>query len=182
MTRREALREAAQIVAKARIGRGRKEEILAGLALCQEELPFARWTEAAVFDACDAWVEEHGALTLRAFSASGMPSGSVVKGRFGLTARAFRDCYYPLPGVSRSRYNGQDVEEWNRRFQEEFDRLRCTGQADYNRRRDREMPTWNTLAAMNGLRTWRALLVRTERIPYPKDRPAAEVRILKEKS
>ena len=153
MTRREALREAAQIVAKARIGRGRKEEILAGLA-----------------------------LTLRAFSASGMPSGSVVKGRFGLTARAFRDCYYPLPGVSRSRYNGQDVEEWNRRFQEEYDRLRCTGQAEYNRRRDREMPTWNTLAAMNGLRTWRALLVRTERIPYPKDRPAAEVRILKEKS
>ena len=179
MTRREALREAARIVANARIGKGRKEAILAGLALCREELPFARWTEAAVFDACDAWVEEHGALTLRAFAAGGMPSGAVVKRRFGLTARDFRDRYYPLPGESKSRYGKQDTDTWNRRFQAEFDRLRCTGQADYNRRRDRALPTWNTLAAMNGLKTWRELLEKTGRTPYPKERPSpAPVRIL----
>ena len=180
MTRREALEEAAEIVAKARIGKRRKEEILAGLALCREELPFAHWSEAAVFDACDTWVREHGSLPLRAFSSPQMPSCSTVKNRFGMTAREFRDRYYPLEGRAGSRYGQRGAGEWNRLFQEDFRRIRCTGQADYNRRRDRALPTWNTLAGMNGLRTWGALLERMGLVPYPKERTLGEVRVLGE--
>ena len=65
MTRKEALREAIQIVSNARIGKGRKAEILAGLALCQRELPFAHWTREAVFDACPS-----GRLGLRSCPAT----------------------------------------------------------------------------------------------------------------
>lgn len=180
MTRKRALREAIQIVSNARIGRQRKAGILAALALCQRELPFAHWSREAIFDACDAWVEEHGALTLRAFASPEMPSHGAVKNRFGMTAREFRDRYYPLEGgPAGSPYAGECAAVWNERFRADFHAMGCTGQADYNERRDRSLPTWNTVAAMNGVRSWSALLAALELRPYekPKDRPRAAVRI-----
>lgn len=178
MTRKQALREAIQIVSNARIGKGRREEILAGLDLCRRELPFARWTREAVFDACDAWVEERGALTLRAFASPDMPSHTTVKNRFGMTAREFRDRYYPLPGVTAgSPRRGRGVEEWNRLFTEDFHAMACTGQADYNRRRSRDLPTWNTVAAMNGASTWRQLLAKLGLSAYEKPGPRRPVKV-----
>lgn len=178
MTRKEALREAMQIVSSARIGKGRKEEILAGLALCRRELPFARWTREAVLDACDAWVQEHGSLTLRAFASPEMPSHSTVKNRFGMTARQFRDRYYPLDGgPGRGPFAGQGVDEWNRRFREDFHAMGCAGQADYNRRRDRALPTWNTVAAMNGVKTWRQLLEKLGLTAYEKPAARREAKV-----
>ena len=174
MTRKEALREAMQIVSGARIGRGRKAEVLAGLELCLRELPFAHWTEEAILDACDQWVLEHGALTLRAFTSPEMPSHTTVSRRFGMTARDFRDRYYPL---DKAASGGPSLEERNRRFAAEFHAMRCTGQADYNRRRSRGMPTWNTIAAMNGVRSWRQLLGALGLSPYEKPRPRPEVRV-----
>lgn len=169
MTRKQALREAIQIVSNARIGKGRKAEILAGLDLCQRELPFAHWTQEAIFDACDTWVEERGTLTLRAFASPDMPSHTTVKNRFGMTAREFRDRYYPLPGLTAgSSCCGRGVEEWNRLFTADFHAMACTGQADYNRRRNRDLPTWNTVAAMNGIGTWKRLLTKLGLSAYEK--------------
>lgn len=178
MTRKEALREAVQIVASARIGKRRKAGILAGLALCQRELPFTRWSEEAIFDACDTWVQEHGKLCLRDFSSPLMPSHSAIQNRFGITARGFRDKYYPLAGASAGdRYRQRSAAKWNQAFREEFHRIRCRGQEDYNRRRDRELPAWRTLAAMNGVKTWRELLGKMDLTTYGKPRPEVQVRI-----
>lgn len=179
MTRKDALREAIHIVSKARIGKRRKADIIAGLSLCQQELPFSRWSRAAVFDACDTWVQEHGALHMQAFLSPQMPSHSAVKNRFGMTAREFRDKYYPMKDVStRSRYCQRSVSEWNELFAEEFARIKCTGQRDYNKRRNRELPAWNTAAAMNGLKTWSALLKKLELETYKKPRSEVKVRII----
>lgn len=180
MTRKEALREAMQIVSNARIGKQRKADILAGLELCQRELPFAHWTREAVFDACDTWVKEHGTLSLRAFTSPLMPSHPTIKNRFGMTARQFRDRYYPLDGApARSPYGGRGVEEWNGRFRVDFHAMGCTGQADYNRRRNRELPTWNTVAVMNGVKSWRQLLGKLGLSTYEKagSRPEVKVRL-----
>lgn len=178
MTRKQALREAIQIVSSARIGKRRKEEILAGLDLCQKELPFAHWTREAVFDACDAWVEEHGTLTLRAFASPDMPSHTTIQNRFGMTAREFRDRCYPLPGESAgSPYRGRSVEEWNQLFAADFHAMVCKGQADYNRRRDRDLPTWNTVAAMNGVKSWRQLLGKLGLSTYGKPEPHRPVKV-----
>ena len=178
MTRKEALREAIQIVSSARIGRQRKADIIAGLTLCQRELPFARWSREAVFDACNAWVEEHGALTLRAFASPEMPSHTTVKNRFGMTARQFRDRYYPLDGArSGSPYGGDSVDEWNRRFRADFHAMGGTSQADYNRRRDRGLPTWNTVAAMNGVKSWRQLLEKLGLSTYERPKPLSGVKV-----
>lgn len=179
MTRKDALREAIHIVSNARIGKQRKAGIIAGLELCQRELPFSHWSEEAVFDACDTWVREHGELHMRAFASPQMPSHPVIKNRFGMTAKEFRDKYYPITDVStRSRYYQHSVSDWNRRFQDEFHRIRCTGQDDYNKRRNKELPTWNTIAAMNRLRTWRGLLEKLELETYGKPHPEIEVRIV----
>lgn len=178
MTRKDALREAIHIVSNARIGKQRKADIIAALALCREELPFSHWSEAAIFDACDTWVQEHGELTMRAFASPQMPSHPAIKNRFGMTAREFRDKYYPMKGVSaRSPYRKRTVQEWNGLFTAEFTRLRCTGQDDYNRRRDRALPTWNTMAAMNRCKTWRQLLAGLSLTTYPRPRPEVKVRI-----
>ena len=159
MTRKEALREAIYIVSNARIGKQRKADIVAGLELCQRELPFSHWSKEAIFDACDTWVQEHGMLHIRAFESPAMPSHPTIKNRFGITAREFRDKFYPITDVkTRSWYYQRSVSEWNQAFQEEFSRIRCTGQRDYNKRRNKELPTWNTLASMNDLKTWKELL------------------------
>lgn len=177
MTRKEALREAIHIVSNARIGKRRKKEILSGLTLCLRELPFAHWTKEAVFDACDTWIQEHGALQLRAFASPLMPSHPTIKNRFGMTAREFRDRYYPMDRAAGSPYGAHGVDEWNRAFQEEFQNMRCTGQADYNRRRDRALPTWNTVAAMNGVKTWRALLGKLGLSAFQKPEPCVRMQI-----
>lgn len=178
MTRKDALREAIRIVSNARIGKQRKAGIIAGLTLCQRELPFSHWSREAVFDACDTWVQEHGELRLRAFSSPRMPSHSVIQNRFGMTAREFRDQYYPMSAARPGgRYSGHSAGEWNHLFEEEFHRLRCAGQRDYNQRRNKDLPTWNTQAAMNGLKTWSGLLAKLGLTVYGKPRPEVKTRI-----
>ena len=179
MTRKEALREAIHIVSNARIGKQRKADVIAGLELCQRELPFSHWSKEAIFDACDTWVSEHGELHMRAFASPQMPSHSAVKNRFGMTAREFRDQYYPMKDVSaRSRYYRRSIAEWNDLFADEFHRIGCTGQDDYNRRRNRELPTWNTVAGMNGCKTWSELLAILSLKTYRKSCSRVKIRIV----
>ncbi len=179
MTRKEALTEAIEIISKARIGARRKEDIIKGLELCQSELPFARWSEAAIFDACDDWVREHGIICLRDFDHAGLPSHPTIKNRFGMTAKEFRDRYYPISDVStRSRYFERNRAEWDAMFVAEFNRLRATGQDDYNRRREKSLPTWNSMAAMHGVHTWRELLGILGLETHAKPRPTVIVRLL----
>lgn len=178
MTRKDALREAMHIVSNARIGKQRKADIMAGLELCQKELPFSHWSEKAIFDACDTWVQEHGELHMRAFASPQMPSHTTIKNRFRLTAKEFRDKYYPITNVStRSRYYKHSVKYWNQLFIAEFHRMRCTGQEDFNKRREPCLPAWNTVAKMNGFKTWKRLLEALELTTYRKRQSCVEMRI-----
>ena len=178
MTRKDALREAIHIVSNARIGKQRKAGIIAGLELCRRELPFSHWSEEAIFDACDTWVSEYGALHMRAFASPQMPSHTAIRNRFGMTAREFRDKYYPMKGISTgSRYGKRGIAEWNGLFADEFHRIRCTGQRDYNRRRNHDLPTWNTMAGMNNCKTWNELLALLSLETYRKSHTKVEVRV-----
>lgn len=179
MTRKDALREAIQIVSQARIGKQRKEDIISGLSLCESELPFTHWTAEAIFDACDTWVDEHGELHISAFMSPKMPSHPTIKNRFKMTVREFRDKYYPISDTTtKSRYYKRSVDEWNHLFLEEFHRIRCTGQDDYNHKRARNLPTWNTMAKMNKVKTWFELLRELNLKTYKKERKNIDVRII----
>jgi len=179
MTRKTALQEAIAIIENARIGKGRKEEIIAGLRLCVEELPFAKWSEAAVFDACDQFVLERGAIRLRDFDHAGLPSHPTIKNRFGMTAKGFRDRYYPLPDTAefQPKFSLAEREAWNARFVVEFHRIRCTSGQHYNRERGKDQPVWQTICRLNGVSTWRQLLEQLDLDTYRPERPALTVSI-----
>ncbi len=178
MVRKEALRKAIEIVRKSELDSIEREEIIGGLELCFAELPFSHWSEAAIFDACDQWVQEHGQLHMRAFIDPAMPSHPTIKNRFKMTAKEFRDKYYPLPGEkSRSRYCDQDCAYWDKVFIQEFHTLKVTSQGDYNRRRDKTHPTWVTLARMHSLNTWTELLETLDLEVYGKNRKRPEVKV-----
>ena len=182
MTRKKALQEAIQIVYNANIEQQKKADIISGLELCQRELPFSHWSEEAIFDACDTWVEEHGELHMRDLVSPLLPSHPAIKNRFGISAREFRDKYYPISTdvSSRSPYYQKSIEEWNTLFVEEFTRIKCTGQDDYNARRNSGLPTWNTMASMNGVKTWRQLLQKFSLSTGQVSGPIIKVRVLDE--
>ena len=160
MTRKLALQEAIKIIEKSPIGKQRKEDIIKGLQLCVNELPFAKWSEAAIFDACEQHIEEHGYIRLRDFDCAGLPSHPTIKNRFGITAKEFRDQYFPLPDTPalQPKYRVEDKDQWNAMFVREFHRIQCTSEQHYNKSRTREAPVWQTMAQLNGVRTWHQLL------------------------
>ena len=180
MTRKIALQEAIKIIEASRIGKQRKADIIAGLQLCLDELPFAKWSEAAVFDACDQFVADHGAIRLVDFEHAGLPSHPTIKNRFKMTAKEFRDKYYPLPDTPeyKPKYMPEDRAEWNAQFVSEFHRIRCTSEQQYNRDRDKAAPVWQTVCRLNGVNTWTQLLELLGIDTYKPERPRLSVTIL----
>ena len=169
-----------QIVERSRITVARKREILKKLDLCRQELPFASWSKEAIFDACDDYVKStDGILTTSAFMKKGMPSHAVITLRFGMTAKEFRDKYYPLkltPPVSP--YHHHPVSFWNSRFVSEYNRIRPSSAVKYNKLRDKKFPSWVTVAKMNGLTTWRQLLDKLGLEPFSSGDPVCTFQII----
>jgi len=179
MTRKLALQEAIKIIENTAIEDHRKEEIIRGLQLCVEELPFAVWSENAIFDACEQHIAEHGHIRLRDFDCAGLPSHPTIKNRFGMTAKEFRDKYFPLPDTPQfqPKYRTEDKDQWNDVFVSEFHRIRCTSEEQYNDKRSKDAPVWQTVVRLNGLKTWRELLSLLELDTYKPERPVLTVTI-----
>lgn len=179
MTRKLALLEAIKIIEKSPIGKQRKKDVINGLQLCVDELPFAKWSEAAIFDACEQHISEHGYIRLRDFECSGLPSHPTIKNRFGMTAKEFRDKYFPLPDTPeyKPKYRLEDKDQWNDLFISEFHRIRCTSEQHYNNNRIREAPVWQTVARINGVKTWYELLHKSKLHTYQPSRPILDVTI-----
>ena len=139
MTRKDALSEAIIIIKKSNINNKKKAELTKKLELCVSELPYAKWTEAAIFDACDQYIAEHGLpLRLKDFQSRELPSHPTVKNRFGITLKEFRDTYYPMP--EREKNIAQISEETIRDFREEYQRCGATNMESYNKLRSEGTP------------------------------------------
>ena len=179
MTRKLALQEAIQIIENTGIEPQKKAEIIKGLQLCVEELPFAVWSENAIFDACEQFVMERGHIRICDFDRAGLPSHPTIKNRFGMTAKEFRDKYFPLPDTPefQPKYRLEDKEQWNALFISEFHRIRCTSEQQYNEKRSKDAPVWQTVVRLNGLKTWRELLAVLELDTYKPERPVLSVSI-----
>lgn len=173
MTRKQALLEAIDIVHKSDKSEPYKKEIIVALKLCVDELPFASWSENAIFDACDQFIIDNGRnIHVNDFGYKGLPSHSVIKNRFCMTAKEFRDKYYSFKTdvCTHSIYCNKSSLDWKRLFIDEYNRIKPTGQADYNKRRSRELPSWITVAKMLGHKNWRALIQECELDKYGKGR------------
>lgn len=138
-----------------------RENIVEKLELCITELPFSRWSEAAIFDACDQFIADHGRpLYLNDFTSRELPSHPTVKNRFGMTLREFRDRYYPLPRKEYRTIDGVPLNAQGliRAFGEEFNRIGARTREDYDRRRNKQYPCSAFLLKVSRAASWAELL------------------------
>lgn len=162
MTRKDALQLTISIIEKSEIAN--KQEIIEALQLCISELPFAHWSEAAIFDACDQFCKDHQRtyLTSADFIHPELPSHPTIKNRFGVTVKEFRDQYYPMPNTrtGHSIYTKKTTEEYTSDFVNQYRTTKPRDGAEYNRNRPNGYPTWNTIAKMNDVTAWKPLLTK----------------------
>lgn len=158
MTRKTALKEAINIVKNSEMDTKMKESIIEKLELCISELPFAKWTEAAIFDACDQFIEDNGrALILNDFQSKMLPSHPTVQNRFGMTLKEFRDTYYPLPEISES-LQQEKREKMLQDIREEILRNGTYTREKYDKIRDKRLPCSLTILSRFHFKTWAELL------------------------
>lgn len=156
MTRKQALLWAIEVLDNTR----QTEETAAArekLEECIAELPFTRWSERAIFDACDQFLLDHGRPpSTRDFAGYGLPGHRTIQERFGMTAAEFRNRYYSKESDISwcSSYRMCTSQEIVDQFVEEYHRLRPTSNTGYNKERDRRAPTWQTAAKQLGVRKW----------------------------
>ena len=161
MTRKQALKEAIEIVKNADINEEIAKNIIEKLNLCIDELPFAKWTETAIFDACDQFIADHGhPLRLKDFVSSELPSHPTVKNRFGITLKEFRDTYYPLP-PNHPDVVKPDPDKVVADFREEMLRSGARTMEEYSRMKSPNAPCVTTVIKNSGTGTWLKLLERT---------------------
>lgn len=160
MTRFEALNIAAGIVEKSK--RADKREIVEKLEQCMKKLSKRKWTEEKIIAYCDEIVKKKGRLLMSDLSIAGAPSRGDIACAFRMTAREFRDMYYPLqsPLAPMSKYFYRTAEEWTALFIQDYNRIQPKTLTEYNKRRGKGLPRANVIAQMNGLSSWRDLLVK----------------------
>ncbi|MDD6837330.1 MAG: hypothetical protein PUF04_09300 [bacterium] len=156
MTRKQALSIAIDHIRSSDVPN--KEEIIAALELCSEELPMTHWSQAAIMDACQQFLIDNNTqtLTVTDFEKSRqLPSHTAIQRTYHMSAAEFRDRFFPQPPPT---YKGKSSDEWTKLFIRSYRRLRPSSGDAYNALRATETPTWNTIAKWNNLSSWSDLL------------------------
>lgn len=161
MTRKEAITVSIRVVEGCTLDQRIKDETIKMLNLCISELPFAKWSEAAIFDACDQFIlDNKRQIRLIDFDRAGLPSHPTIKNRFKMSVKEFRDKYYPLSHESKnnSPYGVYTNEQIKDIFIKEYTAICPASGCDYNSRRSKSLPSWVTVAKRFGVSTWTQLI------------------------
>lgn len=121
------------------------------------------WTKESVHQVLDEWAKIHGRNpTVTDLAEPNMPKAVTIKKLFDMKASAFLNIYYPT-SIRRSygRYTFKSREEWVADFTEQFNRIYPSSAKDYNAKRDKDSPTWLTVARYLNVSTWSELLELT---------------------
>lgn len=119
------------------------------------------WTKETVFQTLDEWSAEHGRYpTVTDLAEPNMPKAVTVKKLFDMKASAFLNTYYSSEKKKAriGRYSCRTGEEWAEDFVSRYNSIRPSSAREYNIRRDRNSPTWLTVARHLGVSTWKELL------------------------
>lgn len=156
LTRKAALLEAIELVKHSEIPREHKEDLTEMLTLCVEELPFAKWSEAAIYDACDQFFADRGRVpSIKDFDRAGLPSHTVVKQRLGITVRELREKHFPIELLE-----GQSKNAVIKAFRREYKRCKASTLREYDKNRGEGQPCAQTVMRAAGVSRWSELLDR----------------------
>ena len=150
MTRKQALSAAIEALNAA--GQTEAAGILHTLS---GELPFFSWSKAAIFDAVDQFILDHGRVpTTTDFKKRGLSPHTVIKRRFGVTLQEWLDQNYPTEKTPLDELHAQATQEFIR----EYLRIQPVSAEYYNARRTHPSRGWYAIAKYNHTRRWRILL------------------------
>ena len=119
------------------------------------------WTKEKVFEVLNKWREAHGRNpTVTTLMESGMPAPSTIQKLFDMRGSAFFNIYYPKEGKikHKNKYSIKSDEEWVNDFIEQFNKIKPSSANDYNVKRDKTSPAWQTIARYLKLSTWKELI------------------------
>ena len=128
---------------------------------CVDALPFSEWTQACVFDACDQYMKDNQKtyLTTNDFKMKKLPSHSTIKNRFGITAKEFRDKYYPIPKEYKGALKSEETNESKiNRFIERYNIMKPSGAGEYTKLKSSYDVGWVVCAKIVGAKNWTELI------------------------
>lgn len=122
------------------------------------------WTKESVCQALDEWAESHGRNpTVTDLAEPNMPKAVTIQKLFDMKASAFLNTYYTTEKRKKqsSRYSVRSREEWIADFISQYNSIRPVSAKEYNVKRDKDSPTWLTIARYLGAARWNELLELT---------------------
>lgn len=176
MTRKQALSLAIQALSDT----GRNEEAIAVLHTLSDELPLNRWSDAAIRDAVDQFILDHGRVpSVTDFKKRGLPPHPVIEHRYGVTLRQWLDENYPVQKPLQEDIRKRMTEA----FEKDYLRIRPKSADEFNAQRTPNSPCWYTVAVHNHTKRWRGLLEKLElpvfnHVDVPRELPAFQVNVM----
>jgi hypothetical protein len=137
------------------------EDVMDKLAEIREELPFTKWSAETIHDTLTQFAVERGRNpTTTDLKRGELPPHSVIKLRFGMTAKEFLLTYYPpQPKASASvLYGNKAKEEWTADFIRQYKNIKPHSGSKYDLAKGADSPSWQTIAKYNGVKGWRGLI------------------------
>lgn len=122
------------------------------------------WTQETIRKALDDWAVVHGRNpTVTDLAEPNMPKAVTIQKLFDMKASAFLNIYYPSGRSKRnsSRYTVRTKEEWISDFVRQYNSISPASAKEYNAKRDKDSPTWLTIARYLNIATWNELLILT---------------------
>ena len=122
------------------------------------------WTKESVHRALDEWAADHGRNpSVTDLAEPNMPKAVTIKQLFDMKASAFLNTYYSSEKKKEKVgiYSHRTREEWISDFVFQYNFICPISAKEYNIKRDKNSPTWLTVARYLGISTWKELLEMT---------------------
>ena len=126
----------------------------------QNGIPGKIWTDEAIREAVERFMEEHGRppKVKELDTVEYLPPHSVVARQYGVTAGKWLEENYP--GAKRclsGRYKGLTPEDLKEMFIAEYQRIQPISEEDFDRRKQKGVPCWHYTAKQLGVVRWNEL-------------------------
>jgi len=161
MTRKQAVFKAIEAL-EALDGKDRYiEEAKSILIKMTNEFPVTGWTKEWIFDMLDQFVIDNrrNPTTTDLKKSNKLPAHPVIKYHFDMGAKDFLQKYYPKEYKCNSQFYGfRTKEEWLKLFINEYNRICPTSAEEYNHLREKNTPSWGSIAGYYHITKWSEFL------------------------
>ncbi len=152
MTRKQALLQAIGILGKDQSN----QEICEKLNDIIQDYPIIQWNQKNILDSIDQFILDNGRMPVtKDFNSEKLPAFCTVKNKFKLNYNEFKNKYYK---EYITPYSDKTKEEIIDIFKNEYIRLNYPTMNEYDKKRNKEIPSHKIIVKLCGFLTWNELL------------------------